>query len=231
LPLTPNLRNKTHCEILLRLRDENGQIVPPVAFIPAAERYGLMPAIDRWVIRNALALHAQRARLGAEDEIYAINLSGTSMGDVDFLPFVREQFQATKVPPQNICFEITETAAIANLAKAAVLIRTLRDLGCRIALDDFGSGMSSFSYLKHLPVDYLKIDGSFVKDMARNPIDHAMVEAINRVGQVMRIETIAEFVESEETLQRLKIMGVDFAQGYAIGKPAPHLVSASATTV
>lgn len=231
LPLAPGLQTKMHCEILLRLKDENDQIVPPVAFIPAAERYGLMPAIDRWVIRNALALHAQRARSGVEDEIYAINLSGTSMGDVDFLPFVREQFQATKVPPQSICFEITETAAIANLAKAAVLIRTLRDLGCRIALDDFGSGMSSFSYLKHLPVDYLKIDGSFVKDMARNPIDHAMVEAINRVGQVMHIETIAEFVESEETLQRLKIMGVDFAQGYAIGKPAPHLVSTSATAI
>jgi diguanylate cyclase (GGDEF)-like protein/PAS domain S-box-containing protein len=231
LPLSPNRQGKTHCEILLRLKDENDQIVPPIAFIPAAERYGLMPAIDRWVIRNALALHAERARLGVEDEMYAINLSGTSMGDVDFLPFVREQFQLTNVPPPCICFEITETAAIANLAKAAVLIRTLRDLGCRIALDDFGSGMSSFSYLKHLPVDYLKIDGSFVKDMAKNPIDHAMVEAINRVGQVMRIETIAEFVESEETLRRLKIMGVDFAQGYAIGKPALHLVTTSANAV
>jgi len=228
LPLSPSLHAKTHCEILLRLKDENDQIVPPIVFIPAAERYGLMPAIDRWVIRNALALHAQRAKMGVEDEMYAINLSGTSMGDVDFLPFVREQFQLTRVPPQSICFEITETAAIANLAKAAVLIRTLRDLGCRIALDDFGSGMSSFSYLKHLPVDYLKIDGSFVKDMDKNPIDHAMVEAINRVGQVMRIETIAEFVESEETLQRLKLMGVDFAQGYAIGKPAPHSLSSPA---
>ncbi len=225
LPLAAVVHAKSHCEILLRLRDENNQIVPPIAFIPAAERYGLMPAIDRWVIRNALALHAERARRGAGEEIYAINLSGTSIGDVDFLPFVREQFLLTQVPPQNICFEITETAAIANLAKAGALIRTLKDLGCRIALDDFGSGMSSFSYLKHLPVDYLKIDGSFVKDMARNPIDHAMVEAINRVGQVMHIETIAEFVESDETLQRLKLMGVNFAQGYAIGKPVPHLAS------
>ena len=231
LALSPGNEAKSHCEILLRLRDENDQIVPPIAFIPAAERYGLMPAIDRWVIRHALALHAERARAGVEGEVYAVNLSGTSMGDVDFLPFVREQFQAFKVPPQCICFEITETAAIANLAKAAVLIRTLKELGCRIALDDFGSGMSSFSYLKHLPVDYLKIDGSFVKDMARNPIDHAMVEAINRVGQVMRIETIAEFVESEETLERLKIMGVDFAQGYAIGKPAPHRVSTPASAL
>ncbi len=225
LPLAPAVQSKSHCEILLRLRDENDQIVPPIAFIPAAERYGLMPAIDRWVIRNALALHAERASHGAGEEIYAINLSGTSMGDVDFLPFVREQFLLSQVPPQNICFEITETAAIANLAKAGALIRTLKDLGCRIALDDFGSGMSSFSYLKHLPVDYLKIDGSFVKDMVKNPIDHAMVEAINRVGQVMHIETIAEFVENEETLQKLKLMGVDFAQGYAIGKPVPHLAS------
>ena len=231
LALAPTIDPKSHCEILLRLRDENDQIVPPIAFIPAAERYGLMPAIDRWVIRNALALHAERARRGAGDELYAINLSGTSIGDVDFLPFVREQFLLTGVPPQNICFEITETAAIANLAKAGALIRTLRDLGCRIALDDFGSGMSSFSYLKHLPVDYLKIDGSFVKDMAKNPIDHAMVEAINRVGQVMHIETIAEFVESEETLQRLKLMGVDFAQGYAIGKPVPHLASISVAAI
>ena len=228
LPLSTAMRAHSHCEILLRLRDENNQIVPPISFIPAAERYGLMPAIDRWVIRNALALHADRSRAGAVGEVYAINLSGTSMGDVDFLPFVREQFQLSKVPPRSICFEITETAAIADLAKAAVLMRTLRDLGCRIALDDFGSGMSSFSYLKHLPVDYLKIDGGFVKDMAKNPIDHAMVEAINRVGQVMRIETIAEFVESEETLERLKIMGVDFAQGYAIGKPALHHASAPA---
>jgi len=228
LSLSASMQSQSHCEILLRLKDENNEIVPPISFIPAAERYGLMPAIDRWVIRNALALHAERSRAGAVGEVYAINLSGTSMGDVDFLPFVREQFQLSRVPPQSICFEITETAAIADLAKAAVLMRTLRELGCRIALDDFGSGMSSFSYLKHLPVDYLKIDGSFVKDMAKNPIDHAMVEAINRVGQVMRIETIAEFVESEETLERLKIMGVDFAQGYAIGKPALHHASAPA---
>jgi diguanylate cyclase (GGDEF)-like protein/PAS domain S-box-containing protein len=213
---------KTHYEILLRMLDENNNIVPPIAFIPAAERYGLMPALDRWVIKNAFSLYVQRAKAGARGEICAINLSGTSIGDVDFLPFVRQQFLLYPVPPQNICFEITETSAIANLGKAEVLIRKLKDFGCQISLDDFGSGMSSFSYLKHLPVDYLKIDGSFVKDMMLDPIDHAMVEAINRIGQVMKIKTVAEFVEDEATLNELRTMGVNFAQGYVIERPAAH---------
>jgi len=141
---------------------------------------------------------------------------------VDFLPFVRQQFLLYPVPPQNICFEITETSAIANLGKAEVLIRKLKDFGCQISLDDFGSGMSSFSYLKHLPVDYLKIDGSFVKDMMLDPIDHAMVEAINRIGQVMKIKTVAEFVEDQATLDELRKMGVNFAQGYVIERPTAH---------
>jgi len=213
---------KSHYEILLRMLDENNNIVPPIAFIPAAERYGLMPALDRWVIKNAFSLYVKRANGGAQGEICAINLSGTSIGDVDFLPFVRQQFLLYPVPPQNICFEITETSAIANLGKAEVLIRKLKDFGCQISLDDFGSGMSSFSYLKHLPVDYLKIDGSFVKDMMLDPIDHAMVEAINRIGQVMKIKTVAEFVEDQATLDELRKMGVNFAQGYVIERPTAH---------
>ena len=151
----------------------------------------------------------------------AINLSGMSLGDEHFLDFVLNQFHIFQVPPHLICFEITETAAITNLANAAVFIRALKKLGCRFSLDDFGSGMSSFAYLKHLPVDYLKIDGGFVKDMLLDPIDCAMVEAINNIGHVMGIRTIAEFVENDQIQEKLRVIGVDYAQGYGIEKPHP----------
>jgi diguanylate cyclase (GGDEF)-like protein/PAS domain S-box-containing protein len=214
-----------HYEILLRMLDENGQLVPPMAFIPAAERYGLMPSLDRWVIKTAFSEYATRHPGETVSGTCAINLSGTSISDDDFLPFVRAQFQHYQVPPSGICFEITETSAIANLGKAEGLIRDLKKLGCRISLDDFGSGMSSFSYLKHLSVDYLKIDGGFVKDMMSDPIDHAMVEAINRIGHVMKIKTIAEFVENNEIMEELRLMGIDFAQGYGVEKPRPCVIS------
>jgi diguanylate cyclase (GGDEF)-like protein/PAS domain S-box-containing protein len=213
----------SHCELLVRMLDEKGDLVPPMAFIPAAERYGLMPSIDRWVIRNAMAIIA-REQADAHREaldVYAINLSGASIGDDRFLEFVREQFDRFAVPYQAICFEITETAAIARLDKATHFIHVLRELGCQFSLDDFGAGMSSFAYLKHLPVDYLKIDGGFVKDMADDPIDRAMVEAINNVGHVMGKKTIAEFVDSDRVLAALKEIGVDFAQGYGVSKPRP----------
>ncbi|MFT5532751.1 MAG: diguanylate cyclase (GGDEF)-like protein/PAS domain S-box-containing protein [Burkholderiaceae bacterium] len=209
----------SHDELLLRLRDDDGSLIPPMAFIPAAERYGLMPALDRWVIRRALATHALRHPPGGVPALVAINLSGTSIGDETFLPFVLEQFALTGVTPSEICFEITETAAIANLGEATVLIRALKAIGCKFSLDDFGSGMSSFTYLKHLPVDYLKIDGSFVKDMIDDPVDRAMVEAIHRIGHVMGLQTIAEFVETDAIIAVLREIGVDYAQGYAIGKP------------
>ena len=212
-----------HCELLIRMLDEKGEIVPPMAFIPAAERYGLMPSIDRWVIRNALAIIAreQADSRGEALDVYAINLSGASIGDDRFLAFVREQFTHFGVRYQSICFEITETAAIARLDKAAHFIQELRALGCRFSLDDFGAGMSSFAYLKHLPVDYLKIDGGFVKDMADDPIDRAMVEAINNVGHVMGKQTIAEFVDGERVIAALRQIGVDYAQGYGVAKPRP----------
>ena len=203
--------------------DERGDSVLPMAFIPAAERYNLMPAVDRWVIRTALATLA-RLRSDPDNEpirLCSLNLSGASISDDRFLDFVREQFSLFDVPPDSICFEITESAAIANLDKAAHFIQELRALGCRFSLDDFGKGMSSFSYLKHLPVDYIKIDGGFVKDLADDPIDRAMVEAINNVGHVMGKQTIAEFVDSERVMAVLREIGVDYAQGYGVAKPKP----------
>jgi diguanylate cyclase (GGDEF)-like protein len=216
-------RGGVHCEVLLRMLDERGNVVPPMAFIPAAERYNLMPSIDRWVIRTALATLARLAAEPGGDpvELCAINLSGASIGDDRFLDFVREQLSHFAVPHQTICFEITETAAIANLDKAAKFINELKATGCRFSLDDFGAGMSSFAYLKHLPVDFLKIDGAFVKDMADDPIDRAMVEAINSVGHVMGKQTIAEFVDSDRVLKALEEIGVDYAQGYGVGRPRP----------
>ncbi|HLA33099.1 MAG TPA: EAL domain-containing protein [Pseudomonas sp.] len=212
-----------HMEILLRLQDENGQLIGPGSFLPAAERYGLMHMIDRWVLRNTLQALARQLASGAltDSATCAINLSGASIGDGEFLGFIREQFASQPVPPQMICFEITETTAITNLAEAIRFIGELKGLGCRFSLDDFCAGMSSFMYLKHLPVDYLKIDGSFVRDMLEDPIDRAMVEVINHIGHVMGKRTIAEFVESEAILAALREVGVDYAQGYVIARPQP----------
>ena len=220
--LGTNRQQGEHNEVLIRMRDEQGNVIPPMAFIPAAERYNLMPALDRWVIQTAFTHYAEiAARRPPHPQMHAINLSGASIGDPNLSTFIHEQFQRFQVPPQTICFEVTETSAIANLTQAATLIKELKGLGCRFALDDFGSGMSSFAYLKHLPVDYLKIDGSFVKDMIDDPIDYAMVEAINQIGHVMGIRTIAEFAENEQILKELEKIGVDFAQGFGIEEPIP----------
>ena len=220
IPLNPSSGLEVHRELLIRLLDEEGKLVPPMAFIPAAERYNMMPDIDRWVIRNSFKL------LGAQcsDDcgwVCAINLSGQSLCDNTFLDFVIRQLDLSGVNPDRICFEITETAAVANLVKASHLISVLKGMGCRFALDDFGSGLSSFAYLKNLKVDYLKIDGSFVRDMLNDPIDRSLVEAINQIGHVIGIQTIAEFVENNDILEALRKLGVDYAQGYAIAKPAP----------
>jgi len=210
-----------HYELLLRMEDEEGHLVPPGNFLPAAERYNLATKLDRWVVGTGfdwLSRHpGQLESLG----VCAINLSGQSLGDEEFLTFMVGQFEKVDIPPEKICFEITETAAIANLATATGFMVKLKELGCKFALDDFGSGLSSFAYLKNLPVDYLKIDGVFVKDIPDDPIDFAMVKSINEIGQLMGIKTIAEFVENDAILEKLRGLGVDYAQGYGIGKPRP----------
>jgi EAL domain-containing protein (putative c-di-GMP-specific phosphodiesterase class I) len=217
-----------HQELLVRLQDEHGEVIPPMAFLPAAERYNLMPAIDRWVIRTAFAALAAHGNGAAHAGIVGINLSGASIGDEQFLDFVREQFERFRVPHAAICFEITETTAVTSLSRAAEFIGGLRASGCRFALDDFGVGVSSFTYLKHLPVDFLKIDGSFVKDMLQDPVDAAMVDAIHRIGRVMGKQTIAESVETPAIREALTAVGVDYAQGYGIAAPVPFELAAQA---
>jgi diguanylate cyclase (GGDEF)-like protein/PAS domain S-box-containing protein len=234
VPTTPTPLNQRHHEILLRLWDETGNLIPPGAFIPAAERYNLMNQIDRWVIRSLFELLGQHqctvercnpkpypSQDPQSDCLYAVNLSGASINDDEFVDFLQEQFALHQIPPSRLCFEITETVAIANLTEAAQFITNLRNLGCRFALDDFGSGMSSFAYLKNLPVDYLKIDGSFVKNIINDPVDFVMVEAIHQIGQAMGIQTIAEFVENDAILEKVTTLGVTYAQGYGIDQPHP----------
>jgi EAL domain-containing protein (putative c-di-GMP-specific phosphodiesterase class I) len=202
--------------------DDNDSEILPEVFIPAAERYNLMPSLDRWVIQNTLAhLGKQRHLLDTGDITLSINLSGNSLNEEGMQAYIEGKLARLNVPPQVICFEITETAVIHNIARASDFIRSLKRLGCRFALDDFGSGLSSFAYLKTLPVDYLKIDGEFVRDMVNDRIDDAMVAAINNIGHVMGIKTIAEFVENSAILDRLRELGVDYAQGYGIAVPAP----------
>ncbi len=207
-----------HYEVLVRLLDPDGELLLPGSFIPAAERFGLMVELDRWVIAEALRQYSSLGIPSVGPGI-AINLSGDSLGDDRLTDYVRDVLTANGVPPQRVCFEVTETAAINRLAMAQRLVTELRKLGCRFALDDFGSCLSSFAYLKHLPVDYLKIDGSFVRDMHRDKVDRAMVRSINDIGHTMEIATIAEWVESTETLAAIRDVDVDLAQGYVIGRP------------
>lgn len=211
---------EAHFEILVRMIDESGKEIPPGAFIPAAERYNLMDKIDSWVIDHTLAALSASAFLHGEVKL-AINLSALSLMDKNLPAVLRQQLRARRIPPETLCFEITETAAIAHLTTAVQFIHELKLLGCKFALDDFGSGMSSFAYLKNLPVDYLKIDGAFVRDILSDPIDRAFVETINRIGKVMGKETIAEFVENAEIMRVLQQLGVDYVQGYGVSKPLP----------
>jgi diguanylate cyclase (GGDEF)-like protein/PAS domain S-box-containing protein len=215
----PQTAQDRHVEVLLRLYDEQGTLIGPFAFIPAAERYGLMALLDRWAINEAFAICASMSPELLS--VCAINLSGSSLGDTSLIDFIQDRLALHAVAPNRICFEITETHAIANLTAARTFIETLRKLGFRFSLDDFGAGMSSFTYLKHLPVDYLKIDGSFVKNLLEDPVDHATVDVINRLGHLTGKRTIAEFAETPTIIEALKALGVDYVQGYAISHPQP----------
>jgi len=206
------------CELLIRL-NENKKVILPGAFLPAAERFNLSTKIDKWVVSAAIDWIAMKQSIHNELAYCSINLSGLSLGDDEFLEFLMDKLSLSGIPCHVICFEITETAAVANLASAIHFIEQVKSLGCSFSLDDFGSGVSSFGYLKNLPVDYVKIDGTFVKDIHDDPIDFAMVRSINEIAHVMGKKTIAEFVESKEILQKLNEIGVDYAQGYFIGKP------------
>lgn len=210
-----------HFETLVRYRDDNGQIIPPGAFLPAAERYNLAPTLDRWVISHLFEWMANQIGFLEDLGICSVNLSGLSLTDESMLAFILREIQRWAIPSHKICFEITETAAIANLSLASKFIDALRSQGCLFSLDDFGSGLSSFAYLRNLPVDFLKIDGLFVKDILDDKVDLAMVKSINEVGHIMHKKTIAEFIENQQIFDLLKELGVDYGQGYGIGKPVP----------
>jgi diguanylate cyclase (GGDEF)-like protein/PAS domain S-box-containing protein len=216
----------SHYEILLRMRDEQGGLVSPDLFIAAAERYGLISNIDRWVVEHAFRWLVSEADERERLALCSINLSGASLADNEFLPFVIRQFQRSGLDASKICFEITETAAIASFAQASRFINALKELGCKFALDDFGTGLSSFGYLKHFPVDYLKIDGSFVKEILHDPIDREMVRSINEIGHLTGKKVIAEWAENQEIITMLRGMGVDYAQGYGISEPKRVIMGA-----
>ena len=208
-----------HYELLIRMKDEKGRIIAPGAFLPAAERYDLIGQLDVWVIKTVFGLLATNPAFLEQIGFVSINLSGRSLTKFDFLNFIILELKKSGIDGNKICFEITETVAISNLATATEFIIALKGLGCQFALDDFGSGLSSFRYLKNLPVDYFKIDGMFVKDIVDDPIAHAMVKSINDIGGVMGMKTVAEFVENDEIKGMLRKIGVNYAQGYGIGKP------------
>ena len=222
LSLKADTSDRLHSEFLIRMLADDGNIILPGAFIPAAERYGIMTLIDRWVLKTVIEHLAEQYRAVqdiAAMGIFFINLSGASLDDSEFFAYLRELLDDNELPPQMLCFEITETAAVANLHLAVDFIRGIRNLGCRFALDDFGSGLSSFSYLKAIPVDYLKIDGGFVRDIAGDPMNYAIVQAVNEIGHVAGLCTIAEFVEDDTALKTLQTIGVDLAQGFGIAQP------------
>ncbi len=224
VPLREGEHNGQRFEVLLRMLDDSGELVLPMEYIRAAERYNIMADLDRWVVSNAFALiddyiARRRQHTSLPERRFAINLSGQSLGDDRTLEFMQAQFDKFPELARHIVFEITETAAVSNLAHATSFIASLRDLGCGFALDDFGTGLSSFAHLKNLEVDYLKIDGSFVRDISFDPVDYAMVGSINHIGHVMNIATIAEYVESQDIYQKLRDLGVDYGQGNWLSQP------------
>lgn len=227
-PLDGTPRHGPHYEVLIRMLDRSGQPVPATGFMPAAERYNLLTSIERWVVSSLVEFLSRQWTAGAiprelhgsgERGFYSVNISGASINDKSFPDFLRNLLTRYQLPSGLLCFEITETTAISNLSKAAELMHELKGMGCRFALDDFGTGMSSFAYLKYLPVDFLKIAGVFIKDMAADPMDYAIVDSINRISHILGMRTVAESVEDAATLARITELGLDFAQGYFIAEP------------
>ncbi|HJS22353.1 MAG TPA: EAL domain-containing protein, partial [Steroidobacteraceae bacterium] len=219
VPIGANRDPRRNFELMLRMQDENGGLIQPNEFIPAAERYNVMPAIDRWVVHHAFESLAHLVSDPHPPYTISINLSGTSLNDERFLEFLIGELSSHALSPGAVCFEITETAAVSNLANVVYFMRELKNRGCRFSLDDFGSGLSSFMYLKTLPVDYLKIDGQFIENVTSDPIDRCMVEAISQIGRAMNIQTIAERVESRAVLNELARLGIGYAQGFHIAMP------------
>lgn len=216
--------NQCYYEFLVRMKGADGSLILPGAFIPAAERYGVMARLDHWVVKAAINIVAEEYHQGTgegEPGLCFINLSGASLSDDTLFSFIRQQIIYHRLPPELLCFEITETAAISNLQYAIEFIKDVRKLGCQFALDDFGAGLSSFSYLKAIPVDYLKIDGAFVRDIHNDPMNYAIVQAVNQIGHVAGLRTIAESVETDTVLNAVRDIGVDLAQGYEISMPRP----------
>ena len=207
-------------ELLLRMRSDSGELVPPATFLPIAERFDLIGAIDRWVFARAVALLRREHEAGRPVTL-SVNLSGRTMGDADFARWLDELLTDTPVPPQRLIVEITETAAIVNLERARALADLLRLRGCLLALDDFGAGFASFSYLKHLRFDVLKIDGEFVRGLRDNPTDRLVVEAVVAIARGLGTPSLAEFVTDDETLAAVRALGVDYAQGFHLGRPVP----------
>jgi EAL domain-containing protein (putative c-di-GMP-specific phosphodiesterase class I) len=216
-PMKEYHEQREHYELLLRLKDREGNLIAPEEFIPVAERYGVITIVDRWVLSAALESYQQY--FAAKNVLISINLSGASINDERFTTFALDLIRQSKVPGDCLCFEITETAAIAQMNHAQKFMLTMKELGVKFALDDFGSGLSSFSYLKNLPIDYLKIDGSLVKAIPNEEYDRAIVTSINEVAHLMGIKTIAEFVETDQILEHIAQISIDYAQGYITGKP------------
>ena len=221
IPCANKSRHYTYLEILVRLIDDDGTVIAPGAFLHAAEKYNMVSSIDRWVIENSMAWLAETEKSGGRPITISINISGQTIGSPDMLKFIIDTMEETGAPAEQIIFEVTETAAIENITSATSFMLTLRGCGFRFSLDDFGSGLSSFTYLKKLPVDFLKIDGAFVRDILSDPVDYAMVRSINELGQLLGKETIAEFVETTGLADELERMGVNYVQGHAFAKPRP----------
>ena len=210
----------SHGELLLRMRDDHGNLIGPDAFLPAAERFGLIHAIDRWVVRQAIRMIAESPRQPTLP--FGVNVSGDSVvGDPHLLEMIEDELHQASVDPKMLIFEVTETAAIGNMPEATRFARRINELGSSLALDDFGTGFGSFYYLKHLPVQYLKLDGEFIQNLPRSEVDAHMVNAIVGIAQSLGIKTVAESVSDEETIRLLRRHGVDYAQGFHVGPPAP----------